>query len=381
MESKWSDQTRIFVISVLLILSVALLVFIHELIRPLVIAGLLAFLLYPLATFIRRKTPLSQKAAGIMVFLLFLALIGTTSGVVTPALLGDVQSLSDQIVTIINGLNEFFAHTTILGYKLFSGIPAEIEQTLLDILTPNVIYESVSAITENLVWVGVILIVVYYLMADWPKARNAIFNLLPDNLKHDSYEMFKRIREIWQLYLRGQISMMLILGVIAGLMSMLVGLPAALVLGLVAAVLGLIPSVGSSVFIFIAGLVALFTSEPIFGLPKLGYVIIVIAAFTSIHLFENYWLRPKVIGEGLKLHPAVILVSVLGAVMLSGPLLALVVVPLISSAGVVLNYVVRMLSNVDPWEEDVDLITLEEVIEQEEILASTEVNQAEDINS
>ena len=355
--------------------------FIHELIRPLVIAGLLAFLLYPLATFIRRKTPLSQKAAGIMVFLLFLALIGTTSGVVTPALLGDVQSLSDQIVTIINGLNEFFAHTTILGYKLFSGIPAEIEQTLLDILTPNVIYESVSAITENLVWVGVILIVVYYLMADWPKARNAIFNLLPDNLKHDSYEMFKRIREIWQLYLRGQISMMLILGVIAGLMSMLVGLPAALVLGLVAAVLGLIPSVGSSVFIFIAGLVALFTSEPIFGLPKLGYVIIVIAAFTSIHLFENYWLRPKVIGEGLKLHPAVILVSVLGAVMLSGPLLALVVVPLISSAGVVLNYVVRMLSNVDPWEEDVDLITLEEVIEQEEILASTEVNQAEDINS
>ena len=54
--------------------------------------------------------------------------------------------------------------------------------------------------------------------------------------------------------------------------------------------------------------------------------------------------------------------------MLSGPLLALVIVPLISSAGVVLNYVVRMLSNVDPWEENVDLITLEEVIEQDEEL-------------
>ena len=382
MASKWSDQTRIFVISVLLVLSVTLLVIIRELIRPLVIAALLAFLLYPLATFIRRKTPLSQKAAGNVVFLFFLALIGSTSGALTPALLGELDSLGEQLIAIIDGLNEFFAHTTILGYKLFSGIPAEIEQSVLEILTPNVIYESISAITENLVWVGVILIVVYYLMVDWPMARNAAFNILPDNLKRDGYEMFKRIREIWQLYLRGQISMMLILGVMEGLMAMLVGLPAAIILGLVAAVLGLIPSVGSSVFIFIAGLVALFTSEPIFGLPKFGYVVIVVAAFTSVHLFENYWLRPKVIGEGLKLHPAVILVSVLGAVMLSGPLLALVVVPLISSAGVVLHYVVRMLSNVDPWEEDVDLITLEEVIEQDGVaLESTVDHQVEEINS
>jgi len=280
--------------------------------------------------------------------------------------LGDVESLGGRRANIINGLNEFFAHTTILGYKLFSGIPAEIEQSLLEILTPNVIYESISAITENLVWVGVIMIVVYYLMADWPKARNSVFNIMPDNLKRDGYEMFKRIRNIWQVYLRGQISTMLILGLISGIMAMLVGLPAAIIMGLVAAVLGLIPSVGSSVFIFIAGLVSLFANETIFGLPKFWYVAIVVGAFTSIHLFENYWLRPKVIGEGLKLHPAVILISVLGAVMLSGPLLALVVVPVISSAGVILNYIVRMLSHVDPWEENVDRTSLEEIIEQDE---------------
>jgi predicted PurR-regulated permease PerM len=351
------------VISVLLILGVLLLVYVRELIRPLAIAGLIAFILYPVATFIRRKTPLKQKGAGILVFLLFLAIIGTMSGVVTPALIGDIDVLGEQLVNIIDGLNEFFEHTTILGYKLFSGIPAEIEQSVLEIFKPTVIYESISAITENLVWVGVILIVVYYLMVDWPKARQTAFNLLPDNLKRDGYEMFKRIKDIWQTYLGGQISTMLILGVISGLMAMLVGLPAAIILGLVAAVLGLIPSVGSSVFIFVAGLVALFSRGTLFGLPKFGHVIIVVLAFTSIHLFENYWLRPKVIGQGLKLHPAVILISVLGAVMLSGPLLALVIVPVISSAGVVLNYTARMLSNVDPWEENVDRPTLDEFIE------------------
>ncbi|MBN2043528.1 MAG: AI-2E family transporter [Anaerolineales bacterium] len=365
MESKWSDQTRIFLISVLLILSALFLVYIHELIRPLVIAGLVAFVLYPIATFIRRRTPLNQKAAGNLVFFLFLAMIVGTSGGVMPALLGDIESLGEQLVDIIDGLNEFFSHTTIMGYKLFSGIPAEIEQSILDVLKPSVIYESISAITENLVWVGVVLIVVYYLMVDWPKARQTVFEILPDNLKRDGYELFKRIKEIWMLYLRGQISMMLILGVLAGVMAVVVGLPAAIIMGLVAAVLGLIPSVGSSVFIFIAGLVAVFYRGTLFGLPKFGHVLIVVLAFTGIHLFENYWLRPKVIGDGLSLHPAVILVSVLGAVMLNGPLLALVVVPLISTAGVILKYILRMLSNVDPWDENADMVTLEEVIERD----------------
>lgn len=351
METKWSTQTRIFVISILLILFVAFLVYIRVLLRPLVIAALLAFMLYPIASFIEKRTRLSQKASGIIVFFLFIALLSTIPAVVTPTVIGEADSLGSQLTGIIDGIDEFVSNTTVLGYHVFSGIPDGIQEGITGSLRPDQIYESLAAVTENLVWVGVIMIMVYYLLVDWPRARSAVFEAVPQNLKRDTYELFIRLRAIWDTFLRGQLLTMTILGILAGLAAAILGLPAAIILGLAAAAFGLVPSVGSSAFVAVAGLVALFTRAGIFGLNKFWYVVIVVGVYTGIHLFENYWLRPKVLGQGLRLHPAVILISVLGALTISGGLLALVIVPLISSVGVILHYLLHRLSDMNPWEE------------------------------
>ncbi len=355
MEPRWSTQTRIFVISILLILFVAFLYFIRSLLRPVVIAGLLAFMLYPVATFLHNRTRLSQKAASVIVFFAFLVIIATIPAVVTPIVINEIDFLSGQTVEIINGINDFFSHTTVLGYRVFSGIPTGIEDSLTNALRPELVYESLAAVTENLVWLGVIVILLYYLLADWTRARNSVFNGIPQYLKRDAYELFIRLRKIWDVYLRGQLFTMAILGILAGVAAALLGLPAAIILGLAAAAFGLVPSVGSSSFVVVAGLVALFTRGDFFGLSKIWYVIIVVIVYTSIHLFENYYMRPKVLGQGLQLHPAVILVSVLGALTLGGGLLALVVVPLISSAGVIIRYLLARLSDADPWQDSPEL--------------------------
>lgn len=364
MEPKWSTQTRIFVISILLILFVAFLYFIRSLLRPVVIAALFAFMLYPVASFLHRRTRLSQKSAGIIVFFTFLALVATIPAVVTPIVINEIDFLSGQTVNIVSGINEFLSGTTVLGYHIFSDIPAGIEDSLTQALHPERVYESIASFTENLVWMGVIVILMYYLLVDWMSARNAVFTSVPEYLKRDTYELFIRLRHIWDVYLRGQLLTMAILGTLAGVSAALLGLPAAIILGLVAAAFGLIPSVGSSVFIVVAGLVALFTRNGGFGLNKFWYMFIVVAVFLGIHLFENYYLRPKVLGQGLQLHPAVILVSVLGALTLGGGLLALVVVPLISSVGVILRYLVARLSDADPWKDNEgEMVSFEEILE------------------
>lgn len=363
MESKWSTQTRIFVISILLILFVAFLYFIRSLLGPVVIAALLAFMLYPLATFLHKRTRLSQKTAGILVFFTFLALIATIPAVVTPIVINEIDFLGSQTVEVISGINEFFAHTTVLGYRIFSGIPAGIEDSLTNALRPELVYESVAAVTENLVWLGVIIILMYYLLVDWTRARNTIYTSIPRYLKRDTYELFVRLRRIWDVYLRGQLLTMVILGILAGIAAALLGLPAAIILGVVAAAFGLVPSVGSSVFVVVAGLVALFSRDGVFGLSKVWYVVIVVAVYLGLHLFENYYLRPRVLGQGLQLHPAVILISVLGALTLGGGLLALVVVPLISSAGVALRYLLARLSDADPWKDSQEDANFEQLLE------------------
>jgi predicted PurR-regulated permease PerM len=206
----------------------------------------------------------------------------------------------------------------------------------------------------------VILIMLYYLLVDWVKARNTLFVGIPNSLKRDAYELFKRLREIWDLYLRGQLLMMLVLGTVSGVAAAILGLPGAIILGLVAAAFSLVPSVGSSTFVVVAGLVAMFTRVNFLGLSDFWYVVIVVGVFTGIHLFENYWLRPNVLGKGMGLHPAVILVSVLGALTLGGGLLALVVVPVIRSVGEIVRYLISKLSDQDPWEEAKDRPTLDD---------------------
>jgi len=360
METKWSAQTRIFVISILLVLFVLFLYYVHDLLRQVVVASLLAFMLYPVATFLRRRTPLTQKVAGIIVFFSFLAILAVIPAIVTPIVIGQVDSLGGQLTDIISGVNEFLAGTTILGYHIFSGVPQNLEETLTQFFRPNQIYDSLAALTENIVWVTVILIMVYYLLVDWIGARNKVFEAIPNSLKRDAYELFKRLRVIWDVYLRGQLLMMLILGMLSGIAAAILGLPGAIILGLVAGGFSLVPSVGSSTFVVVAGVVAMFSRAGLFGLSKFWFVVIVVGVYLSIHLFENYWLRPKVLGQGLGLHPAVVLVSVLGALTLGGGLLALVVVPLIRTLGEVLGYLLSKLSDQDPWREPTKRLSLKE---------------------
>ncbi len=366
MNNTWSTQTRVFVIAVLTILFAAFIYFSLDLLTPIVIASLLAFMLYPLVTFIRRRTPLNHRAAAMVVFLLFLAVIIVIPATVTPVIIREADSLGRQLTTIIDQLNSFAEHTTVLGYKIFSGVPTSIEDSMGEMLAPDRLYESIAAITENAVWVGVIVIIIYYLLVDWGNARKAVFNQIPNEFRRDAYHLFVRLRKIWDVYLRGQLLTMGIIGVISGIAAAILGLPAAVVLGLVAAFFAVAPSIGSTAFIFVAGAVALIVPAGGIFSSQIWYIAVVVIVYLCIHLFDNYWLRPRILGQNLRLHPGIVLVAVLGALMLGGPVLALVIVPVISSAGVVLAYITAKVTDNDPWKPGRKRSSIAEFIQEME---------------
>ena len=66
-------------------------------------------------------------------------------------------------------------------------------------------------------------------------------------------------------------------------------------------------------------------------MPAPLFALLVLTVFTSIQIVENVWLRPKIMGDKLRLHPALILVGVLGSLELAGALTALVIVPVMGS--------------------------------------------------
>lgn len=104
---------------------------------------------------------------------------------------------------------------------------------------------------------------------------------------------------------------------------------------------------------FVTAVVAFFSDSATFKFSGFWFVVTVAIVFIGIHLFDNYYLRPRVLGHGLSLHPAVVLFAVIGALTLDGALLVLIIVPLISSIIVVLRYLFSRLTGADPWEKEI----------------------------
>jgi Kef-type K+ transport system membrane component KefB len=71
-------------------------------------------------------------------------------------------------------------------------------------------------------------------------------------------------------------------------------------------------------------------------------------------LVENIWLQPHIVGRSLRLHPGLVFVAVVGILVSAGALAALVIFPLLGSAGVVGHYVRCEILGLEPWPEAVD---------------------------
>ena len=73
-------------------------------------------------------------------------------------------------------------------------------------------------------WTVVILVAVYYFLAEWPSIRSGFIHIFPENLHGELNELYQRVRQVWMNYLRGQLLLMLIVGVVepAGLVAVMV---------------------------------------------------------------------------------------------------------------------------------------------------------------
>jgi predicted PurR-regulated permease PerM len=353
MDQQWSVTTRFFVLAIVIVLFSVFLYFIWELVGPLIVAILVAYFLHPAAAALDRHTPLNYKFAALLVYVAFLAVLAVIPAVITPVVIDQVDSMDIEVQNIINGIDDFVSQTTVMGYQVFKGIPGNLEESLSQILHPGQVFISIQAISENVVLFILVMILIYYFLADWEKIRMWGFNFIPKPYHVDALRLYRQFRHIWKTYLRGQVLTVFLIGLISGVAATILGMPGALLVGVVAMILAIIPSVGSSFMVFVVGVVAFFSKSATLPVSQFWYVVLVVGVFTGIHIFDNYWLRPRVLGHRLRLHPAVVLFAVIGALTLGGALLVLIIVPIISSVEIFLRYVICRLTGVDPWDSDI----------------------------
>jgi predicted PurR-regulated permease PerM len=365
MSTHWSLSTKYLVLVLILAAILGLIYFARPLIGPLMISALLAFLLNPLIAWISIRTRMPRGAAVMAVYLLFLALLIALALVFVPVLIRQILHLSSDLLAIERQIGGFFSQPFIIGSWSLSP-PSEfiqnIDQFLLDFIrqASSGAFNLVGNVTSNVAWILVILVATYYFLKDSARLVAWIIGLAPPAYQSDAKHLLREVNRAWGAFLRGQLILALLVGLMTSILMATVGLRGAVGVGILAGVLDVIPSLGPLIAGIIAVLVALIFGSTYLPLSNVVFTLLIAVIFLVIQQIENIWLRPQIMGQTLRLHPGLIFIGVIGALVLTGILGALLVIPLMATIGILGKYLHARLLDENPWPEPPPALPLDQ---------------------
>ncbi len=361
---RWSTATKILIVILLILAAVFLLQRIQGIMVPLILAGILAFILNPVVNFFNRWAHIPRSLVLLCIYLTVAALTAITVATLTPPLIRQIQNLMNDLPAILEPIEIWFAREWTLGpYSVDpSGLLGETETLLLDFVqsigseSVNFLGEAVARVAEVGVAVIFILLVSFYLVKDGQQAVRWFFNLVPPNLKDDVHRLLDEINLIWGGFFRGQVVLGLVGGLIVGTGSAIIGLPMALLMGVMAGLLELLPSLGHGIWLIMALPLALFSGSTWDWMPlsNFWFAVLVLGLHAVYQQVDLNYIIPRIIGRRVHLHPLIVILGILVGATIGGVLGVFLAAPTISSARVLGRYVYANLMDMDPFPPELE---------------------------
>lgn len=175
-------------------------------------------------------------------------------------------------------------------------------------------------------------IVAFYMLRDWDTFVAKVDGLLPQQSKESIQMQAREIDRILASFIRGQLSVCVLLGTFYAIGLYLVGLDLGVLVGFLAGILSFIPYVGT-----ITGFV--FSMAIAFAqFDSWGPIAQVIAVFMVGQFVEGNFLTPKLVGDSVGLHPVWIMFALLAGGVLLGFLGLMIAVPVAAVIGVLIRH-------------------------------------------
>jgi len=196
-------------------------------------------------------------------------------------------------------------------------------------------------VTASLLDLLLIPFFVYYLLADYGVMRAHLDRLIPPRYRAVTSTLISRINSVISSYVRSQLVIALVMGVLYAIGFMIVRVPLALSIGLLSGALNFVPYLGT--------LTGLTLSLSFVALDGGGWARIagVVVVFIVVQSVEGYYLTPKLLGGRLNLHPLWVLIGLVIGGNLFGILGIILAVPVIAVAKVVLNFLEELYQQSD----------------------------------
>jgi predicted PurR-regulated permease PerM len=355
-ESKWSLTFRYIAGTVFFAAIIALLFYAHDAVRNLAIAAFVAYLINPAVVYLSTRTQMSRMAAVNFVYFSALILLVGLPASLAPIFYDEVRIVIDDLLGLSNQLRQILSNPVRFGGLVFhleqwGESLFQVQNAFLTPL-PEEALELLETTSVGVLWFLVILVSVHFFLSQWPTIRDSVIAFAPPPYRPELRELYKRIRRVWMAYLRGQIVLMIIVGVVFTVAWTFMGIPGALVLGVIAGLFTLVPDVGPFLAVAIAAGVALLEGSTWIPLSNFWVAGILVAVYLVLINLKNFFLRPYIMGRSLHMNEALVFIIIIIATILEGIIGALLVVPLFATAIVVTGYLQRKILGLPAFEDD-----------------------------
>ncbi len=310
---------------------------------PFVFAALLGWLGDPMVDRLEARG-LRRNTAVILVF-------AAMSVLVLVALVLLLPLLEQQIVTLVESLpryRDWFVGTALpwlehrTGLQIVSWLdPARLFALIREhweaaggVVATVLSYVSRSgfALLGMIANIVLLPVLTFFFLRDWDLLVDRVGSLVP----RDHFPTVRRLAlesdAVLGGFLRGQLLVMVILGVLYAVGLAAVGLNLGILIGVIAGLLTFVPYLGPASIVVFGGFAALVQ----YG--DWQHLAGVAAVFTIGQIIESYWLTPKLVGDRIGLHPMAVIFAVMAGGTLFGFLGMLLALPVAAVVNVLLRY-------------------------------------------
>lgn len=357
MSKRWSRPTKWLVIIGSLLALVWIVYRFSQIISPLAIAVILAYVLNPPVKFLTTRAKLSRTLAVVSVYLALVVILSLVLVSFVPSLIQQVTNINVDFQNIVEGISRFFEQPLFaLGFYIdLRDVYQEVSGTLENIVSP-LASRTVSFLIDlasGLAWLIFVLIVSFYLLKDGDKLGRSLNELVPAEYQEEIHRLVGEINVTWSAFFRSQLVLCAVIGTLVGVTMAVVGVRNALILGIIAGLLEIIPNIGPTIAAIPAVLIAYFQGSNHLPLSNGWFALLVISLYVVIQQLENNFLVPRIIGRSLKLHPLVVIVGAIAGATLAGILGIFLAAPTLASLRIVGNYVYCRLLDLEPFGEPI----------------------------
>jgi predicted PurR-regulated permease PerM len=324
-----------------------------EAVLLLLLAMAVAFLITPVVNYMENEGKAPRLLATILAYIVVLAFIGAFAYIIIFSLANQVAGFTATISTFAANIPQNYGNFLDFLQKQ-AGIPAESIRTVttqiqsqLSAFAQAAAYNAVSTVflvTNTFLDFLIVAVLSFYLTLDGKRIRSNILSIVPQRGMKHALLFEDALNRVVGNYIRGQLILAFIVGVMVALVCVLVGLPQfAVIFGVLGFLFETIPMVGPGLASVAPILASLLLPYPF---PR---TLIVVGCFVVIQALESNVLGPRIVGHAVGLHPVASIMALLVFAKLFGTAFgpfggavgALVATPLVAAAWVVIASLYR----------------------------------------